>query len=139
MRVTIHQKDLEITPSLREYIETKIKKSLKPLLRHGDDSFGTPTLDLEFSRTTRHHRKGMVYYAEANVTLGKEVLRVSATAPDIRAASDALESELRRGVIGYQTKKKSVDVRKARSIKKDIRLDPAARLRRKGRIREEGI
>lgn len=129
MRVTIRQKNLEITPALREYIEMKVLKPLrrliKPMLRSE-----LPILDLEFSRTTLHHRKGKVYYAEANLSLGKKMLRVSVEDEDIRAACDLLEEELKRIIMDLKNRTQSLEKRRARRIKEELRFSKAAGKRR---------
>lgn len=138
MRITIRSKNLVITPPLRSYIEQKILKSVKRLLK-GTAAMDLPILDLEFSRTTQHHRKGRIYYAEVNLSVGKRRLRASAEAEDIRAACDLLEEKLEREITRFKSKMIALERRGARRAKKDLHFDRAARLYRKGRIREEGI
>lgn len=148
MRITIRSKNLVITPALRIYIEQKILKPVGKLLGARGNSppaegglrgiSDLPILDLEFSRTTRHHRKGRIYYAEANLSVGKRRLRASAEAEDIRSACDLLEEELERGIKRFKGRAVALERRGARRAKKDLRLDSAARLYRKGRMREEG-
>ena len=93
MRIAIRAKNLEITPALRAYIEAKIIAPVKRLLR-GASFSELLLLDIEISRTTRHHRKGRVYYAEAMLTIGKTVLRAEVDDEDVRAACDLLQEEL---------------------------------------------
>lgn len=138
MRVTIRRRNLELTPSLATYAEKKIIEPIQKLLKRiRDDEL--PILDVELARTTRHHRKGNVFHAEANLSLDGTMLRAEATAEDIRAACDLLEEELRRELTHYKTKRTAIEKRRARQVKKDVRLSRAARLYRKGRIREEGV
>ena len=137
MRVTIRQKNLKITPALDAYIGMKILKPIRQLLRklRGAEF---PIVDLEIARTTRHHRKGKIYSAEANLSLGGKLLRAEAEGEDVRAAIDLLSEEIEREIKTYKGKNRAFLLRGARQAKKDLRLDPAARLYRRGRIREEG-
>ncbi len=137
MRVTIRKKNLEITPALAIYIETKLLKPIRKLLKVSvaDD---LPILDLEVGRTTKHHKKGAVYHVEANLSLGKIFFRAETDDADVYAACDIVEKELERELSSFKEKKVAVAKRAARKIKKDLRFDPAARLYRKGRIRDEG-
>ena len=137
MRVAIRSKNLDITPSLRNYVEAKVLGPVRKLLR-GAAETDLPMLDLEFSRATRHHQKGRVYYAEANLTLGKRVLRAEATEEDIRVACDVLKDELDRAIRRFKNQSIARGRRDARRAKKELRFDPAARFYRKGRIRDEG-
>lgn len=99
---------------------------------------GLPLLDLEFYRRTLRHRKGDVYHAEANLSLGGKMIRARADDENIRAAIDLLEEELGREIQTLRGRSRSLEFRGRRRAKKDLHLDPAARLYRKGRIRSEG-
>lgn len=136
MRVTIRKKNVEITPALAEYIEKKILKPLKKLLGSVIDK-DLPILDLEVSRTTMHHHKGQVYRMEANLSLGNLFFRAEVEHEDMRAACDLLEKELEREITTEKSRMRSTSLRANRKIKKEMRLDPAARTSRKGRIINE--
>lgn len=116
MRVTIRHKNIDITPALQNYIELKIINPARRFLEGGIYQ-ELPILDLEFSRLTRHHRKGKVYYAEANLSLGKTVLRAEVEEEDIRACCDLLEEELKREINGFKNRRAALEKRKARSAK----------------------
>ena len=137
MRVSLRQKNLEITPALNSYIETKILKPLRRLLGTREKS-ELPILELEVGRSTFHHQKGKVYYVSAIFSFGGKAVQARGEAEDIHQACDLLEEELKKEIVGYQSKSRALDKRVARKIKKDLRLDPAARMYRKGRIRDEG-
>lgn len=130
MRVTIHQKDLEITPPLASYIEAKVSKPITTLLK-GMTKQEFPILDLEFSRNTRHHHKGRVYHAEANLSLGKTFFRASVEDEDIRAACDLLEAALSREIRSFQNRARTLARKGSRRAKADVQFDPAARLNTK--------
>lgn len=138
MRVTIRQKNLEVTPALREYIEKKIIAHIEKIVK-GRTLSVLPILDLEVARTSRHHRKGVdVYSISATLTLNGKVLRAQAEAEDARSACDLLQGELEREVVKFRSRAQTLLKRGARKAKKDLNFDPAARLYRKGRIRNEG-
>lgn len=137
MRVTVSKRNIEITPALRSYIEEKIVRTAERLIGRLSLS-DLPILDVEVERTTRHHRKGQVYRILVNLTLGKKLIRAEATDDDIRAACDVLEEELKREIQTHKTKSLTLLKRGARQAKKDLHYAKAARLFRKGRIRNEG-
>ena len=137
MRVSIRQKNLEITPALREYLETKIIKSVEKLLMGGEKA-ALPILDLEVARTTQHHRKGEIFRVQATLSWGGITLRAEHEDIDTRTACDEVEEELKREIKKQRTRAFSLLKRGARKVKKDLRFDPAARMYRKGRIRDEG-
>lgn len=137
MRISIRQKNLELTAPLREYIEMKIVRTVERMLKDASAS-ELPILDVEVERTTNHHRKGMVYRIGVNLSLGGQVLRAEALDEDVRAACDIVEEDLSRKILRLKGRKMSIMKRFARAAKKAMRFDSAARFWRKGRIREEG-
>lgn len=137
MRVNIRQKNIEVTPALREYIEEKIIRVAEKFLQE-QASTDLPMLDVEVERTTAHHRKGDVFRIAAKLCAGKQCFYANAHGADIRAACDYLEEELQREMYGRKNRISALFRRGARVLKKSMRLDPAARFWRKGRIRDEG-
>ena len=138
MRITLRSKNLTLTPALRTYIDIKVLGPVRKLLKDALET-DLPVLDLEFSRTTRHHQKGKVFYAEANLTIGKRLLRAEVYDEDIRVCCDILKDELDREIRRFKNKAVARERRGARKAKKELRLDPSARLYRKGRMRQEDI
>lgn len=119
MRITIRQKNLEITPALQEYIDEKIVRPIGKLLSGAEES-DLPILDIEVERTTKHHRKGDVYRAEANLTLGAKLIRAEAEDVDIRAACDAVHDELAREIKTFKEKHATLQKRSARKAKEEL-------------------
>ncbi len=137
MKLSLRSKNLIVTPALKIYIESKLLKPLQRLLKKAvlQESL---ILDLVISRSTRHHRKGKVYRAEANLKIDGTMLRAEVEHEDVRASCDLLEEELERQISTYKNRSRAVNFRSARQFKKDLHLDRSARIFRKGRIRNEG-
>ncbi len=119
MNINIKATSLELTLPLREYIETKMK-NLEKFLKRLDEK-GAVKMQIEIARTTQHHLKGDVYYAEANLSLPKEVLRAEAQNIDIRAAIDEIQAELKRQIEKYSDIRETKFRRGMRLLKKAIR------------------
>ncbi len=102
MKITIKTIRLDITPALTVYIEKKLAPLAKFLKRF--DETGEAEIWLEISRVTRHHKKGGVFGAFADLRLPKRILRAEAFESDIRAAIDAVKDELRREIETYRTR-----------------------------------
>ena len=128
MKITIRQKDLEITPVLQEYIEKKIVQPVQKFLKR-NASTDLPVLDIEVGRTTRHHHKGAVFHASATLTVGKRVIRAEETDADIYAACDQIEKELKRVIDTFKTKTSAIQKRAARAVKQQVRYTKAARIK----------
>lgn len=137
MRVNIRQKNIEVTPALRVYIEEKIIRVAEKFLQK-QASTDLPILDVEVERTTAHHRKGEIYRVAIRLCAGTQCFHASAQDIDVHAACDQVEEELRRELYGKKNRITAIFRRGARIFKKNMRFDPAARFWRKGRIWDEG-
>jgi len=139
MRFTITCRNLKLNRSIGVYAREKLAKLFGKLFRDPSVSEAI-TVDIEFSRVTRHHKKGMVWKADVVAALPqqKSPLYAEVTDEDIHAAIDLLAEELEREIQKYKGKFQALARRGARVAKKDLRLDPSARMFRKGRVRNEG-
>ena len=97
--VNLKSSGLDLTDALRQYVETRMNSLEKHLRRY--DPVGV-RVDFEVARTTRHHRHGDVFYAEANLVLPGRTLRAAHEAPDIRAAVDKTKDILIREIEKYK-------------------------------------
>jgi len=82
MKIDIQKTNDLVTPALETYIEAK----LMPLARFIKqfDAAGVAELVLEVSRTSKHHKKGEVYLAAADLRIPKKIFRAEEYADDIR-------------------------------------------------------
>ncbi len=117
MKITIKATGLDITPSLHTFIEDKLG-GLQKFVRRFDKE-GLPELSLEIARTTRHHRHGEVFMAEANLILPKKVIRATHEDLDVRTAIDKLKTKLRLEIDKYKTRQDPKEAVK-RATKKRI-------------------
>lgn len=132
VRVTISKKNLTITPALANYVDAKIVRPVQKLL--SKDSVGDlPILDLQIGRSSGHHRKGKVYFVRATLRLNGKLMRAEVAHEDVRAACDVMEEELRQDIVSWRDKNRTLFRRGARSLKKELHFDPAARLRKSKR------
>jgi len=150
MKIVIKTKNLRLNLSLRQWIE----KKLVPLEKFSSvfqgekyfDSFfgkGKPRVEMwvEIEKTTKHHKKGPFYRAEAQMRFPGKSLRAEAKNEDLRAAITIVKDELQRQIKKYKNKRKAEIERGARRFKKSTNLALSAQFKRKKgeRIREEGI
>ncbi|MBI2639287.1 MAG: ribosome-associated translation inhibitor RaiA [Candidatus Sungbacteria bacterium] len=139
MRFTLTCRNLKLNRSIGVYAREKIAKLFGKLFKDPRITQAA-IIDIEFSRLTRHHRKGMVWKADAVVALPQQKgpLYAEAVDEDIHSAIDLLSEEIERELQRYKGKSQALARRGARLAKKDLRFDPSARMFRKGRIRDEG-
>ncbi len=98
MNIQIKSTNLDLTPSIKEYIEKRIGALAKFVARYEEN--GTELLArVEVARTTNHHHKGDVYYAEVNIDNSQNIARAECENSDIRAAIDKAEDILKRQLV----------------------------------------
>jgi len=102
MKLDIVGKNLDLTPSLKIYIESKLLPLAKFLKRFEGE--GEVLVRLELARITRHHKRGDVFWAAADLKLPGKILRAEAESGDIRAAIDGVKDELRSEIEKYKTR-----------------------------------
>ena len=92
MRITIQGKNLTLTPAIKTHIETKLG-SLGKFIKKWDGG-GAAILRVEVSRATKHHKKGDVFYAEANLDIPGAILLAEAFSADARLAVNIVKKTL---------------------------------------------
>ena len=152
MKIIIKTKNIKLNRTLENFIEEKINdlKKFSEILQtpiYFDHFYGKgkPRVEawVEIGKTTLHHKKGPVFWAECQMRFPRRSLRSTACSKDLRIAITEVKDELQRQLKQYKlkifTKTSALTKRRARVLKKSLRLAPQARFWRKGRIREEGI
>ena len=117
MNINVKGTALDLTPSIKEYIETRLQPLGRFIKRY--EVKGEIHLFVEIARTTKHHHKGDVFYAEVTVELPKTVLRAESTNPDIREAIDQVKDILKRKMEQYK-EKHAIKKRGAEKFSKEI-------------------
>lgn len=102
MTTDIKSTNLELTPSIKQYAEEKLAalgKFIEKLEANGEAK-----LVIEIARTTNHHHRGDVYYAEANLNVKGSVIRAEHTDEDIYASIDKVKDILKMEIEKYKDK-----------------------------------
>lgn len=100
MKIKIKATNLDLTPAIKEYVETKMKMLNKYL------SGITPVLcEFEVAMTTHHHLKGEIFKAEANLSFPGQMLRVEKTEKDLYKAIDKVKDHLAPMIKKYKETK----------------------------------
>ncbi|MEK7209582.1 MAG: ribosome-associated translation inhibitor RaiA [Patescibacteria group bacterium] len=127
MQIILKATNLTVTPSLNEYIERALGSLNKLVKNMGEET----EMRVEVGRSTFHHRKGEVFFAEANLKIGKNILRSSAESLTVQAAVDEVHDELRNEIYKFKGKRETIFRRGARSFAKLLKISPLARFRKK--------
>jgi len=102
MQIDIKTTNLELTPAIREYLELKIGSLSRFLKRFEAES--EIKIFVEIARTTRHHKSGNVFCAEANFSIAKKLLRAEHSDWDVRVAIDKVKDKLQQEIKKYKEK-----------------------------------
>ena len=102
MRIQVKATGFELTPALNQFIEEKFR-GLEKFLSDWDEN-NSVILRIEVSKNTKHHNKGMVWYAEANLNLPQKVLRVEELSEEMHAAIDKLKDRLKTDLLKLKDK-----------------------------------
>lgn len=111
MNINIKATHLELTPSIKEYVEEKIGNLEK--------YFQTQEAHVELSRDT-HHKTGLVFRADINLIAGSKIMRAESEAEDVFAAVDLLIPKLKEQISKFKDKKQTLARRGARSARRKV-------------------
>ena len=105
MRVKIKTTNFELTPAIDDLTAKKLLKPVERLIKKTDDKSDV-IFDIELAKTTKHHQKGLIWRAEAQLDLPglKSVLRAEAMAGSLREAIDIVRGEILGEIKKYKEK-----------------------------------
>jgi putative sigma-54 modulation protein len=112
MKIDIYAKNIELTAPIKAFVEEKVG-SISKLLKSAEDE--SAEAKVEIGRPSRHHKSGPVFYAEANIKVGKDLVRATCEHLDLYTAIDMVRDE-----IEVQFKKKREKTRDSRRKSKRI-------------------
>ncbi|MBI4085184.1 MAG: ribosome-associated translation inhibitor RaiA [Candidatus Liptonbacteria bacterium] len=130
MKITMEGVGVDITPSLKSFVKSKLESVAKLMSRF--EKKGESEIIVEISKPTKHHHKGEIFRAEGNLKAGKILFRAEADGESARNAIDILKDELKREIVSFKEKIATLSRRSERSAKKSLRLSEAARFRKRG-------
>ncbi len=100
MIYSIKGRHSELTPSISQYVEKKLKSLTKYF-------HNIIRLDVEVQKTSQHHNKGKIFKVDANLQIPGKLLRAEHVADDLYAAIDYVQYELKRELLKAKEKKLS--------------------------------
>jgi len=117
MRINEKGTNLQITDRIREYFYKKLEH-IEKLLDLTDESI---MCDVEFGKTTNHHKKGEVFRTEINLHAMGKIFRAVAEAEDLFASMDKAQDEMVRELKSNKDKKVSLVRRGGAKIKNMVK------------------
>ena len=95
MRITeIKATNIDLTDAIRDYVDKRLA-SLDNLCA----KYSPADVMAEVGKTSMHHQKGEVFFAEFNLNIPGVKLRATSTKDDLYAAIDDAKDELKRQLV----------------------------------------
>lgn len=101
MKIDIVYKNIKPDAPLEVFVNDKIG-SLEKFIK-GPATY----VRVEIGKPSDHHRKGEVFYAEANIKMGGKLLRAQSKHIDLRAAIVEVKNKIQREMEKFKDKKVS--------------------------------
>lgn len=111
MKINIKATKIELTDSIRDYVQEKMDMLDKYL-----GNIQVVNCDVEVAKDTNHHQKGDVYRAEVNLQVPGELLRIEKVEADLYKAIEKVKDHMAQSIVKY--KEKRID--KKRQVENDI-------------------
>jgi len=111
MNIQIKATNLDLTPSIKDYVEDKIGNLAKYI--KADEA------KVELARD-KHHRTGDVFRAEVMLMVGGKLMRADVEAEDIYAAVDLVVPKIKEQISKFKEKRTTLARRGARSAKRKV-------------------
>src|SRR3989338_4343589 len=110
MLINIHGTGIELTEALKQYAEEKVESLTKFFdnIRQADVDIGV---------RTHHHNKGKIFYAEVNLHVPGELVRVVKEAEDLYKAIDKVKDHLKQELENRKEKMRGKDKKVLRNTK----------------------
>ncbi len=102
MKLQLKAKGFDLTPSLQKFVEEKMFGLEKYVSRWDEND--SILLTVEVAKTTNHHNKGDIFYAEANMNIPKHLVRVEESGEDMHAAVDTMKDKLKKELLKLKDK-----------------------------------
>ena len=127
MDIIFKSKNFSLTSSVEDYVNKKIE-TLGRFLK----SFNQEIImaEVEVGRTTYHHKSGDIFRAEINLSINGKMFRAESERDDLFTAIDEVRDSLEQEIKKFKTKKETIFIRGARSIKKKFGLSSLARFKK---------
>lgn len=123
MKIIIKAKNIELTPYLEKFVEEKIgslQKFISILRQEGNIGKSLAEAFVEIEKTTKHHRSGDIFRAEARIELPGRTIMAEALRDDLLKAIVEVKDEMQREIKKYKLKKIDKSRRPQRKPKGEI-------------------
>ena len=107
MKIIIRTKNLELTASLKSFIEEKIGslKKFINVLKKEEDKNTLAEVFFEIEKESKHHNKGEVFRSEARILLPSKKIMAESSGDDLLLTVVETKDKLQQEIKKYKSKK----------------------------------
>lgn len=113
MRINIQGTNIELTESIKDYVNKKVV-----ILDKFIDKLEDVLLEIEIGKTTNHHKQGDIFKAEINISFSGKKFYATSIKEDLYGAIDDVKEQIEYQLIQSKERGETLFRRGARSIKK---------------------
>ncbi len=100
MRITeITGTNLELTEAIKQYVDKRLMSLEKLTAKYSPADYAA-----NVGKTTTHHQKGNIFFAEFNLTIPGALLRARSVKDDLYAAIDEAKDDLKRQLVARKAR-----------------------------------
>ena len=105
MNIIIKATNIELTGALEQWVRMRLEPlaKLEKTLQEKDVEIW-----VEIGRTSKHHRKGDIFRAEAQMRLPGKSIRAEATTSNLRKSINQVRNKLQREIVEYKETKRAI-------------------------------
>ncbi len=92
--IEIKATNIVMTPAIKDYTDKRLSTLVNMCERYSPCD-----VTVEVGKTSQHHHKGEVFFAEFNMVIPGATLRATSTKDDLYAAIDDAKDELKRQLV----------------------------------------
>lgn|SRR3989338_9492650 len=93
MKIIISGKNISLTPAIKDFVNDKVGLLYKNL---SDKESSLAEARVEVGLPSKHHKTGLVYYAELNLSIGSNFFRATENHLDLNTAVVQVKDEIQR-------------------------------------------
>jgi ribosomal subunit interface protein len=116
MKTKLLSKNMDLTPAIKDYVLKRVT-NLGKLITKLESKGAEAVANFEVSKATKH-KAGAVFHSDCTIVVDGKKFYASADKEDMYEAVDAVKELLFREISQNKDKKKTLQTRGARSVKK---------------------
>lgn len=117
MNINFQAKNMEITPSIHDYVEKRVT-NLGKLLEKIEEKNVAVQVQFNVAKTTNHHKAGEFFRADCSIVIDGKKFYASADKEDLYEAIDTVKESLFNEINKNKDRQQTLFKRGASSVKK---------------------